>query len=129
WMSEGSRIDKWLWGARFFKTRSIARDAVAGGKVELNGHGIKPGRTLKLGDQLAIQRGEERFLVTVLDTEDRRVSAELAARRYEESEESIAQRIKNAEQRKIERESGISPTGRPDKRQRRQIISFTKRKT
>ncbi|HKX55358.1 MAG TPA: RNA-binding S4 domain-containing protein, partial [Xanthomonadales bacterium] len=83
-MSEGSRIDKWLWGARFFKTRSLARDAVAGGKVELNGHGVKPGRTLKQGDTLVIQRGEERFLITVLDIQDRRVSAELAGQRYRE---------------------------------------------
>lgn len=128
-MSEGSRIDKWLWGARFFKTRSIARDAVAGGKVELNGHGAKPGRTLKPGDRLNIQRGEERFEITVLDTEDRRVAAELAARRYEESAASIAQRAQAAEQRKIDRESGMVSTGRPDKRQRRQIINFTRRKS
>lgn len=125
-MSEGSRIDKWLWGARFFKTRSLARDAVAGGKVELNGHGVKPGRTLKLGDALVIQRGEERFLITVLDIEDRRVSAELAALRYREDPESVVQRAQAAEQRKLDRQSGLVATGRPDKRQRRQIIKFRK---
>jgi ribosome-associated heat shock protein Hsp15 len=127
-LSDGSRIDKWLWGARFFKTRSLARDAVAGGKVELNGHGVKPGRTLKPGDQLSIQRGEERFLITVLDILDRRVSAELAALRFEEDPASLKQRAIAAGQRKLERDSGIAPTGRPDKRQRRQIIDFTRRK-
>lgn len=125
-MSEGSRIDKWLWGARFFKTRALARDAVAGGKVELNGHGVKPGRNLKAGDQLAIQRGEERFLISVRDIMDRRVSAELAAQRYEEDPASIEQRLKAAEQRKLEKQSGMVTTGRPDKRQRRQIIQFRK---
>jgi ribosome-associated heat shock protein Hsp15 len=127
-LSDGSRIDKWLWGARFFKTRSMARDAVAGGKVELNGHGVKPGRTLKQGDELSIQRGEERFLISVLDTADRRVSAELAAKRFLEDPASIEQRIKAAEQRKLDKLSGMVSTGRPDKRQRRQIINFTKRK-
>ena len=127
-MSEASRIDKWLWGARFFKTRSLARDAVAGGKVELNGHGVKPGRTLKPGDRLVVQRGDERFFITVLDTEDRRVSAELAGQRYEEDAASKEQRSQAAEQRKRDRESGLASTGRPDKRQRRQIINFTRRK-
>ena len=125
-MSEGSRIDKWLWGARFFKTRSLARDAVVGGKVELNGHGAKPGRTLKQGDQLAIQRGEERFLITVLDNEVQRVSAELAMQRYLEDPASKEQRTQAAEQRKLDRQSGLVAAGRPDKRQRRQIIQFRK---
>jgi ribosome-associated heat shock protein Hsp15 len=127
-VSEGSRIDKWLWGARFFKTRSLARDAVAGGKVELNGHGVKPGRTLKPGDQLSIQRGDERWLITVDDITDQRVSAELAALRYREEPASKNQRLQQAEQRKLDRESGIVSTGRPDKRQRRQIIDFIRRK-
>lgn len=127
-MSEGSRIDKWLWGARFFKTRSLARDAVAGGKVELNGHGVKPGRTLKPGDQLSIQRGDERWLITVEDITDRRVSADLAAQRYQEDPASTEQRLLEAERRKLERQTGGAPAGRPDKRQRRQIVDFTRRK-
>jgi len=127
-VSEGSRIDKWLWGARFFKTRSLARDAVAGGKVELNGHGVKPGRTLKPGDQLSIQRGDERWLVTVEDSTDQRVSAELAALRYREDPASKEQRLLQGEQRKLDRESGMVSAGRPDKRQRRQIIDFIRRK-
>ncbi len=127
-MSEGSRIDKWLWGARFFKTRSLARDAVAGGKVELNGHGVKPGRTLKPGDHLSIQRGDELWLITIEDINDRRVSAELAALRYREDPASTEKRALVAEQRKLERQSGTAPAGRPDKRQRRQIIDFIRRK-
>jgi ribosome-associated heat shock protein Hsp15 len=127
-VSEGSRIDKWLWGARFFKTRSLARDAVAGGKVELNGHGVKPGRTVKAGDQLSIQRGDERWLVRVEDITDQRVSAELAALRYHEDPASREQRMLLAEQRKLDRQSGVVSGGRPDKRQRRQIIDFIRRK-
>jgi len=127
-MSEGSRIDKWLWGARFFKTRSLARDAVAGGKVELNGHTVKPGRNLKPGDRLAIQRGDERWLITVADITDKRVSAELAVMRYSEDPASTEARAKLAEQRKLDREGGTLPGARPDKRQRRQIIDFTRRK-
>jgi ribosome-associated heat shock protein Hsp15 len=127
-MSDTSRIDKWLWGARFFKTRSLARNAVAGGKVELNGHTVKPGKSLKPGDQLAIQRADGIWCISVLDIADRRVSAALAALRYEEDPASIELRQKLAEQRKDEQQSGGLPARRPDKRQRRQIVSFTRRK-
>ena len=127
-MSEGSRIDKWLWGARFFKTRSLARDAVAGGKVELNGHTVKPGRNLKIGDQLGIQRGELSWLITIEDTSDRRVSAELAAQRYVEDPASVEKRTVVAEQRRLDKLSGGVPARRPDKRERRRIVSFTRRK-
>jgi len=127
-MSDTSRIDKWLWGARFFKTRSLARNAVAGGKVELNGHGVKPGKTLKPGDELAIQRGDELWRITVLDISDRRVSASLAALRYEENPASMEHRQKLAEQRRVDKQAGSLPVRRPDKRQRRQIVSFTRRK-
>lgn len=127
-MSDTSRIDKWLWGTRFFKTRSLARDAVAGGKVELNGHGVKPGKSVKTGDELAIQRGDELWRITVLDISERRVSASLAALRYEEDSASMEQRQKLAEQRRVDKQSGSLPARRPDKRQRRQIVSFTRRK-
>jgi ribosome-associated heat shock protein Hsp15 len=127
-LSDGSRIDKWLWGARFFKTRSLARDAVAGGKVELNGHTVKPGRNLKIGDQLGIQRGELFWLVTVSDVNDRRVSAEIAAGRFTEDPASIEKRAVAVEQRRLDRLSGGVPARRPDKRERRRIVSFTRRK-
>ena len=77
-MSDSVRVDKWLWAARFFKTRALAREAVKGGKVQLDGHRVKPGRTLKSGDCLTIRRGEDDFLITVMDLGDRRVSATLA---------------------------------------------------
>jgi len=127
-LSEGSRIDKWLWGARFFKTRALAREAVAGGKVELNGHTVKPGRNLKPGDRLTIQRGDERWVIVVADITDKRVSAELAAIRYVEDPASIEARTKMSEQRKLDRDAGTLAGGRPDKRQRRQIIDFMRRK-
>jgi len=125
-LSESCRIDKWLWAARFFKTRGLARDAVAGGKVELNGHSVKPGRNVKPGDRLLIQRGDERWLIKVEDIADRRVSADLAGKRYVEDPASVEARATATEKRRLERESGIQAGGRPDKRQRRQIINFRK---
>jgi len=125
-LNEDCRIDKWLWAARFFKTRALAREAVAGGKVALNGHSVKPGRKLKPGDQLLIQRGDERWVVKVEDIADRRVSAELAAKRFVEDPASMASRLAEAEARRLEREAGTQAGGRPDKRQRRQIINFRK---
>ena len=86
------RIDKWLWAARFYKTRALARDAIKGGKVQLNGTRVKPGKTLALQDQLVIRKGEDDFQITVLELGDRRVSAQLAQERYEEDAESKARR-------------------------------------
>ena len=73
-MSEKIRIDKWLWAARFYKTRGVARDAIKGGKVQLDGHRVKPGRALAEGDRLIIRRGDETYEITVTDLGDRRVS-------------------------------------------------------
>ncbi len=83
-MNEKVRIDKWLWAARFFKTRSLARDAIKGGKVQLNGSRVKPGKTVEVDDRLTVRRGEDEYTITVKDTGDRRVSAPLALERYEE---------------------------------------------
>lgn len=94
--------------------------------MELNGHTVKPGRNVKPGDQLLIQRGDERWLIKVEDIADRRVSAELAAKRFWEDPASIASRAAAAETRKLERAAGTQAGGRPDKRQRRQIIKFRK---
>ena len=122
------RIDKWLWAARFYKTRGLARDAIKGGKVQLNGTRVKPGKTLSLNDQLAIRKGEDDFLITVLDLGDRRVSAQLAQARYEEDMQSLARREAAIEQRKLDYRARAERPRRPDKRQRRQIIRFTKQK-
>ncbi len=127
-MSEGVRLDKWLWAARFFKTRSLARDEVAGGKVHLEGHRVKPGRLVKAGDHLSITRGEDVFEITVNVTTDRRGSASEARQFYSEDEASSRRRELAAEQRRLEQSARAEPSRRPDKRERRQIIGFIRSK-
>jgi len=117
-------LDKWLWAARFFKTRSVAREAVSGGKVHLNGNRAKPGRSLNIGDELRIQRGEEEYTITVAELSVRRGPAVVARTFYEESEESRIKREQAAEQRKLERQQHVMRDRRPDKRQRRRIVRF-----
>jgi ribosome-associated heat shock protein Hsp15 len=126
-MSDKVRIDKWLWAARFFKTRGIAREAIKGGKVELNGTRVKPGRTLAEGDRLNIRRGEDEYIITVLDLGDRRLSAPLAREKYEEDPDGKARREAAAGQRKLDYHARADRQRRPDKRQRRQIVRFTKK--
>ena len=127
-MSDTVRIDKWLWAARFFRTRGLAREAIKGGKVQLEGHRVKPSRTLSEGDRLTIRRGDDEYLVTVTDLGDRRLSAALAQEKYVEDPASLARREAAAEQRRLERQARAERVRRPDKRQRRQIIKFTKQK-
>ena len=118
-----TRLDRWLWYARFFKTRSLARQAVEGGRVHLGGARVKPGRAVRAGDRLEIQRGEERFEVTVRALGERRGPASEAQALYEESEASVARRTEAAAQRRAERVS--EPRGgRPDKRDRRRLRAF-----
>jgi ribosome-associated heat shock protein Hsp15 len=120
------RIDKWLWAARFFKTRALAREAVSGGKVQCNGYRVKPGRTLKPGDQLNVTRGDENFQITVMETTNTRLSASQAQLMYVEAPASLQRREAMAEQRKREREARLESRGRPTKRERRQIVDFTR---
>lgn len=119
------RLDKWLWAARFFKTRSLAQEAIAGGHVHLNGQRVKPARSVRSGDRLEISRGEERFELQVVALAARRGPAAAARALYEESESSIAAR---AAARQLHRDLAGTrpPAARPDKRDRRRIISFTK---
>jgi ribosome-associated heat shock protein Hsp15 len=126
-LSEPPRIDKWLWAARFFKTRALAREAIAGGKVALNGNRVKPGRTLKIGDQLSIGRGDELFEITVEVIAGQRGSASIAREMFTESAASIERREQMSLRRKAERDAGSVPSRRPDKRGRRQIIDFIRR--
>jgi len=122
------RIDKWLWAARFFKTRSMAAQAVAGGKVHLNGARIKPARQVQPGDELRVRRGELEFVVTVIAVLDKRRPAKEAQLLYEESEESILQRQEHKERKRLEAANRMhGPVKRPDKRSRRQIRSFTRK--
>jgi len=123
-MESSVRLDKWLWAARFFKTRSIAREAVSGGKVHLNGNRAKPGRTINIGDELRIQRGEEEFVITIVEPSTRRGPAAVARTLYEESDEHRVRREKLAEERKLDRQQHATRERRPDKRQRRRLVRF-----
>jgi len=123
-MESSVRLDKWLWAARFFKTRSVARDAVSGGKVHLNGNRAKPGRTISAGDELRIKRGEEEYVITIVEASMRRGPAVVARTLYEESEENRSRREALAEERKLERQQRFTRERRPDKRQRRNIVRF-----
>jgi ribosome-associated heat shock protein Hsp15 len=125
-VSESVRVDKWLWAARFFKTRALAREAIKGGKVQIGGNRVKPGRTLKEGDRLNIRRGEDEYEIIVRDLGDRRVSATLAQEKYTEDPDSKARREAAAAQRKADYQARAERQRRPDKRQRRQIVRFTK---
>ena len=123
-MNSTTRLDKWLWAARFFKTRSKAREAVSGGKVHLNGNRAKPGRTLNIGDELRVQRGEDVYTITIVELTGQRGPAAIASTLYEESEENRLKREKLAQARKLAHEQDVRRERRPDKRQRRKIIRF-----
>ena len=118
------RIDKWLWAARFYKTRSLAADAVDGGKVQVNGDRVKPAKVLKTGDTLSIRSGPFTWQISVLALSERRGSATEAGKLYSESDESRKEREGKSALLKIERQSNPYPGGRPTKKQRRQIIRF-----
>ena len=125
--SDAPRIDKWLWAARFFRTRTLAAKAVAAGHVSVNGARVKPSRELRVGERLEIRTEGGVFSVTVLKLSERRGPASEARLLYEESAESIARREAEAEERRIAREAGLEPRrpeGRPDKRSRRKIRQF-----
>lgn len=127
-MTDSVRVDKWLWASRFFKTRGLAREAIRGGKVRIDGHRVKPARQLTIGSVLTIKRGDEEFVVTVLDLDDRRVAAPIAQQKYREDPKSLERREAAAEARRLEREARAERQRRPDKRQRRQIVRFTRKK-
>lgn len=116
---EAVRIDKWLWAARFFKTRTLASDAVDNGKVKLNDARTKPAHNLKIGDILAIDNGASMWQVTVLLLSDTRSAAAIAQTLYRETEQSVAKRATLTEDRKFFREPAMQIKGRPTKRDRR----------
>ena len=120
-MAESVRIDKWLWAARFFKTRSLAAQAVGGGKVQLNGARVKRARALKVGDRLEIHKGGYEFLIHVLLLSERRGAAKTAQSLYEESTQSIEKRAALSEQHKLAAASTPHPHRKPDKKARRQL--------
>jgi ribosome-associated heat shock protein Hsp15 len=118
---DGIRIDLWLWAARFYKTRSIAKQAVTGGKVDIGGQAVKPSRVVRAGDRLAIRRGDELFEIEVLGLSDKRGSAPVAQALYAESAESVARRAAEREKKRMEATGYRAPLTKPDKRARRLI--------
>jgi ribosome-associated heat shock protein Hsp15 len=118
------RIDKWLWAARFFKTRALAQAAVAGGKVKLHGERVKPAKEVRVGDELAIRVGEYEWSITVNGLLERRGSAEIARTLYSESEESRARRIAQVADRRAHASEWGERKGRPTKRERRQLVRW-----
>jgi len=120
-MTEPIRIDKWLWAARFFKTRSLATDAVDGGKVKLNGERCKPARNLQIGDLLDIDNGHNTWQVRVAGLSAQRGPAPVARKLYEETELGLQKRQQDTEQRQLYAEPGADMRGRPTKRDRRQL--------
>lgn len=126
-IEEAVRLDKWLWAARFFKTRALASSAVTGGKVHLAGNRIKPSRKVKLDDCFEVQRGYERFEVIVTGLSERRGSAKDAQDLYRETEDSVARRVADAEKRKLAMMQRPQTSSRPDKKQRRKIRQFNEK--
>jgi ribosome-associated heat shock protein Hsp15 len=122
------RIDKWLWAARFFKTRGLAAEAVAGGKVEINGSRAKPSRIVRHGDQLTIRRGPYEWHVIIKDVSNLRGPAVQAHSLYRETEESTRRREAAIAQMKLERPAELDLPGRPSKKDRRAMERFTKRR-
>jgi ribosome-associated heat shock protein Hsp15 len=122
------RIDKWLWAARFFKTRSLATEAVNGGKVQVNGESTKPARPIKIGDELRIRLGEFEHVVIVRGLAERRGPASVAQTLYEETEESRARRARLREQLKLSSPLFVYDQGRPTKKDRRELDRFRRDK-
>ena len=122
------RLDKWLWAARFLKTRSLAAEAVSGGKVTMHGDRVKPARPLQLGDELSIRLGPYEHVVRVRELSGRRGPAAVAATLYEETPESLAARQKLAEQLRMAPAALVyEEKGRPTKRDRREIDKWRRK--
>jgi len=120
----GTRLDKWLWAARFYKTRSVARDMVQSGKVTYNQQRCKPSKLVEVGAIVKLRQGNEEKHVTILEVSDQRRGAPVAQLLYQETPQSIKQREENNELRRLNALGSPRPDKRPDKKQRRKIIQF-----
>jgi ribosome-associated heat shock protein Hsp15 len=120
-IDDHARLDRWLWAARFFKTRSQAKQAIDGGKVHVDGARAKPSREVVLGMRITVPRGADDMDLIVTGISDRRGGATDAATLYRETEESVERRGRAAEVRRLTRGSYIAPPGRPSKRDRRAL--------
>jgi ribosome-associated heat shock protein Hsp15 len=126
---ESVRIDRWLWAARFFKTRGLATEAVAGGRVRLNSERVKPAKDVRAGDVVEVRVGETRFTVAVRGVAEKRGPARVAAGLYEETAQSVADRERAAAERRLERPPGAALGGpRPTKQDRRRIEALRRRR-
>ncbi len=121
------RIDKWLWAARFFKTRSLASRAVSGGKVTINGQRVKSAKTVVLDNIITIRKGQVEQTVTVLGLAEKRGPAKIAQTLYEESAESIMQREADRQERSLFFAGQQMPAKRPGKKDRRKIREFIRK--
>ncbi len=118
------RVDKWLWVARFYKSRTLAAEAVSGGRVHLNGQRTKPGKEISPGDRLEITRDHLRMEIDVVALSDRRGPATTAQLLYAETLESTKNREETRERQRLERAETSNSQGRPSKRDRRHIVRF-----
>jgi len=118
----GLRLDKWLWGCRFYKTRGLAKEMIEGGKVHYNGQRCKASRTVEIGATIKLTQGTDDKTVLVLGLTEKRLSAPLAQQLYQETAESIAQRAVRAELRKTNSLFAPHPDTKPDKKERRQLL-------
>lgn len=118
----GLRLDKWLWGCRFYKTRGLAKEMIEGGKVHYNGQRCKASRTVEIGATIKLTQGTDDKTVLVVGLTEKRLSAPLAQQLYQETAESIAQRAVRAELRKTNSLFAPHPDTKPDKKERRQLL-------
>jgi len=119
------RLDKWLWAARFYKTRALAHEAIEGGRVRLEGERVKPSREVRVGDVLTLHLNDLEWVVAVRKLSERRGPASEARELYAETEASLATRLQAIEQRRLAVEPGTSIRGRPSKKDMRLIHRFT----
>lgn len=119
------RLDKWLWAARFYKTRSQATEAIKGGKVHVDGNRVKPGKAAEIGQLVSINKSPQRFEIEIIALSDKRGNFTLAQTLYQETTESIKQREHETTLRTLANLSRPTSNRRPTKRDRRQIIQFT----
>ena len=121
---ESYRLDKWLWAARFYKTRTLAREMVDGGKVHYNGQRTKPSKEVEIGAMIKLRQGNDEKEVQVLTLSNQRKAAPLAQQLYQETEESIKKREQLAWARKANALSMPNPERRPNKKERRDLLKF-----
>jgi len=118
----GIRLDKWLWGCRFYKTRGLAKDMIEGGKVHYNGQRCKASRQVEVGATIRLAQGADEKIVVVTGLTEKRLAAPLAQQLYQETAQSIEQRAQRAELRKTNSLFAPHPDTKPDKKERRQLL-------